>query len=63
MHRLKFGYVLKTASQSLQLKGFNYLPTAWIFKIFVAKQLLFRHYEKVSDLCKSITYAYQDGKT
>ena len=40
MHRLKFGYVLNIAPQSLQLKGFNFLPTAWIFKIFVAKQLL-----------------------
>ena len=47
MHRLKFAYVLKIAPQSLQLKGFNFLPTAWIFKIFVAKQLLFRRYEKV----------------
>ena len=46
MHGLKFGYVLKIAPQSLQLKGFNFLPTAWIFKIFVAKQLLFRSYEK-----------------
>ena len=36
MHELKFGYVLKVASQSLQLKGFNFLLYAWIFKIFAS---------------------------
>ena len=44
MLRLQLGHVLKIASQSLQLKGFNFLPITWIFKIFV-------RLSQIHDLC------------
>ena len=47
MQRLQLGDIPKEASQSLQLKGFNFRTPKWNFKIFVAKQHPFRQCEKV----------------
>ena len=56
MHKLKFGYVLKISPQSLQLKGFDFFQTAWIFKILLlnnfflgaVKELFYDFVKKVS---------------
>ena len=70
MHRLKFGYVLNIASQSLQLKGFNFLPIGFSkylllknFFLGTMQKSLYVFVKSVSDLGKSMIYAYPDGKT